>query len=66
MDIYTLVSNILVTVGRLDETWWRWSPTYVAGMFAICGGVDIMDIDAWGCCRGRQRLQVEEDVTPYS
>lgn len=25
-----------------------------------------MDIGAWGCCRGRQRLQVEEDVTPYS
>ena len=24
----------------------------------------MMDIGAWGCCRGRQRLEVEEDVTP--
>ena len=41
--------------------------TYVAEMFALCGGVNIMDnIYRMVCCRGRQRFQVEEDVRPPS
>ena len=39
---------ILVTDGCRGETWWRWSSTYVVGLVAVFGRVDIMDIDDLG------------------